>query len=266
MLRSDLSSKSVLITGAGGAIGGVMAKIFAENGASVAVCDINIEAASKVADEINAAGYESGGKAAAFRLDVTNPDSAAQVGEAVYNMFGGLHVVINNAGVNVGPDDRRPIHEFSAEKWDWITGIDLDGVFKCSQALVPFMIKSGGGSMINISSVVGQVPFRNQCAFAAAKAGVVNLSKAMALELAPENIRVNVICPGSILMEGTKALFYADKERAEAMMSHIPQHRPGKPEDVSYAALFLASDESSYMTGSVMTVDGGWTCGFARDF
>ena len=262
MMKVDMKGKTVLITGAGGAIGASMASVLAENGAAVAVCDINLENAEKEAAAIR----ETGGTAKAYYFDVTDPEDAARKAAEIEKDFGGIDVLINNAGVNVGPNDRKPIHEFSPEKWDWILSIDLDGVFKVSRVIVPYMIKRGGGSIINISSVVGQIPFRNQCAFAAAKAGVINLSKAMALELAPDNIRVNAICPGSIMFEGTKALFYADKERAEKMLSHIPQHRPGKPEDIAYAALYVSSDEASYMTGSVLTIDGGWTCGFARDF
>ncbi len=262
MMKVDLSGKSVLITGAGGAIGSVMAEVFAQNGAYVAVCDLNLDTAKATADRIKA----QGGKAEAFAFDVTNEEKLKADVAEIAQKLGGIDILINNAGVNVGPNDRRPVHEFSREKWEWILSIDLDGVFKVTQATTPYILKRGGGSIINISSVVGQVPFRNQCAFTAAKAGVINFSKAMALELAPENIRVNVICPGSIMFEGTKALFYADKEKAEAMLSHIPQHRPGKPEDVAYMALFLASDEAEYVTGSVMTVDGGWTCGYARDF
>lgn len=262
MMKSDLSGKTVLVTGAGGAIGSSMAAVLGANGAAVAVCDIVLANAEKTAAAIR----EAGGKAKAYYFDVTDPECAARVADEIENDFGGIDILINNAGVNVGPNDRKPLHEFSPEKWEWILSIDLDGVFKVTKAVVPHIIKRGGGSVINISSVVGQVPFRNQCAFTAAKAGVINLSKAMALEFAPENIRVNVICPGSIMFEGTKALFYADKAKAEAMLSHIPQHRPGSPGDIAYAALYLASDESSYMTGSVMTVDGGWTCGFARDF
>ena len=262
MMKVDLKGKTALITGAGGAIGAAMAQVFADNGAAVAVCDINLENAEKVAASI----AENGGIAAAYYFDVTDPDCVAGKAAEIEKELGGIDILINNAGVNVGPDDRKPLHEFSPEKWEWICSIDLDGGFKGSRAVTPFLIRRGGGSIINISSVVGQIPFRNQCAFTAAKAGVINLSKAMALEFAPENVRVNVICPGSIMFEGTKALFYADKDRAEKMLSHIPQHRPGKPEDIAYAALYIASEEASYMTGSVVTVDGGWTCGFARDF
>jgi NAD(P)-dependent dehydrogenase (short-subunit alcohol dehydrogenase family) len=128
------------------------------------------------------------------------------------------------------------------------------------------MVQHGGGSIINISSIVGVIPLRLQCAFTAAKAGVINLSKAMAIELAEHNIRVNVIAPGSVLSEDTRKLFYNDPAKAEALLAHIPQHRAGSPEDIAHMTVFLASDEAAYITGSLHIVDGGWTSGYARDF
>lgn len=262
MIKINYSSKAVVITGAAGGIGSSMCRIFAENGASVAVCDINPAGCSAVADSITACG----GIAVPFLLDVTDRKSLVSVSERIMEEFGSVDLLINNAGVNVGPDDRNPIGFFSDEKWDWIIGVDLDGVYNVSKAFLRHMQKGTGANIINISSVVGLVPFRRQCAFTAAKAGVVNLTKAMAIELAEDGIRVNCIAPGSILMEGTRALFYNDPIKAESMMKNIPQHRPGSPEDIAYAALFLGADCAGYVTGSVLTVDGGWTCGFARDF
>lgn len=262
-MKVDYRGKTVVITGASGAIGGAMAEAFAANGAKVAIGCRNMAKGEQLAAQIQ----KDGGTAKAFSMEVTDAQNLAKVAAEIESEFGGIHVLINNAGVNVGPEDRKPVHEFSDEKWSWIIGVDLDGTYKCSKAFTPYLIKAGGGNIINISSVVGIIPFRNQCAFTAAKAGVINFTKAMALELAPEQIRVNVIAPGSIMFEGTKALFYNDKERAEAMLSHIPQHRPGDPSDIANAALYVGSDAAaSYLTGAVLTVDGGWTCGYARDF
>ena len=262
-MKVDYSGKTVVITGASGAIGSAMAEAFAANGANVAIGCRNIKKGNEIAENIHAAG----GIAKVFPLEVTDGEHLEKVAEEIEAEFGGIHVLVNNAGVNVGPEDRKPVYEFSDEKWSWIVGVDLDGTYKCSKAFIPYIMKAGGGNIINISSVVGMIPFRNQCAFTAAKAGVINLSKAMALELAPENIRVNVIAPGSIMFEGTKALFYNDKKRAEAMLSHIPQNRPGDPSDIANAALYVGSDDAaSYLTGAVLTVDGGWTCGYARNF
>jgi len=260
-MKVDLQGKTVAITGAGGAIGRAMAIRFAENGAKVAVCDIHAPSGQETADIIQVAGNQ----AKFFSLDVTDSQCAKQVIQDIVSTFGTLDMLINNAGVNVGPSKRFPIHQFDDEQWERIVAIDLKGVYVCSKAAIPYIIQNKGGNIINISSVVGIIPFRNQCAFTAAKAGVINLTKAMALELASENIRVNAIAPGSICMDLTKSL-WADEAVKEAFLSHIPQHRQGSPDDIAYAALYLACDQASYVTGNIMTVDGGWTCGFARDF
>lgn len=262
-MQVDLKEKVVIVTGGGGAIGAAMACAFAANGAKVVVAGRTKKTLDLTVDKIK----EQGGVAAAVIADVSDPQSAASMVSETVNIFGRLDVLVNNAGINGGPNDRKPIHEYSEELWSRIIGVDLNGIFYCSKPAVLQMIRQGqGGNIINIGSIVGVTPLRLQCAFAAAKAGVFNLTKAMALELAPENIRVNGIAPGSIMFEGTKALFYADPVKAEAMMSHIPQHRPGEPEDIAGMACFLASEDASYITGSINIVDGGWTCGYARDF
>ncbi|MDD3347438.1 SDR family NAD(P)-dependent oxidoreductase [Oscillibacter sp.] len=262
-MQVDLKDKVVLVTGAGGAIGGAMAKAFARNGAKVAVAGRTLATLQATVDEITAAG----GAAAAVIADVGNKESARAMIEETVGLFGALDVLVNNAGINGGPEERKPIHQYSDELWEKIINVDLNGVYYCSKPAILQMEKQGhGGSIINIGSIVGLAPLRLQCAFTAAKAGVFNLTKAMALELAPLNIRVNGIAPGSIMFEGTKKLFYADAQKAEAMMSHIPMHRPGEPEDIAGMACFLASDDSAYMTGTVNVVDGGWICGYTRDF
>ncbi len=262
-MQVDLGGKVVIVTGGGGAIGGAMAEAFAANGAKVVVAGRTKKTLDAVVDKIKA----KGGCAAAVVTDVGNLESAAAMISETVKIFGRLDVLVNNAGINGGPDDRKPIHEYSEELWSRIINVDLNGIFYCSKPAILQMISQGqGGNIINIGSIVGVTPLRLQCAFAAAKAGVFNLTKAMALELAPENIRVNGIAPGSIMFEGTKALFYADPVKAEAMMSHIPQHRPGEPEDIAGMACFLASEDAAYITGSINIVDGGWTCGYARDF
>src|SRR5690606_26207686 len=135
--------------------------------------------------------------------------------------------------------------------------------FYCTQAFGRSMVERGrGGKIINIVSVVGMVPLRLQCSFAAAKAGLINFTRACALELAPYGINVNAIAPGSTLTRGTERMFYSNPERAESLLSHVPLGRPGTPDDMAYAALYLSSAASNYVTGAVLVVDGGWTCGF----
>jgi NAD(P)-dependent dehydrogenase (short-subunit alcohol dehydrogenase family) len=163
-------------------------------------------------------------------------------------------------------DSRKPVNEFIDKEWDRIVDVDLNGTYRCSKPFIQHMVKVGSGCILNIGSVVGLVPQRLQCAFAAAKAGMFQVTKAWALELAPHHIRVNAIAPGSIQTLGTQNALYADKVRYESLMSHIPLARPGTPEEIANAALYLVSDDASYVTGSVLTVDGGWTCGFSRDW
>jgi len=139
-----------------------------------------------------------------------------------------------------------------------------------SKEIAAVMRKQGSGRIINIASVVGLVPLRLQCAFVAAKAGVINLTKSMAMELGPAGINVNCIAPGSILTDGTKDLFYGENgkfnDSVQNLIDHIPLGRPGKPEEIAAASLFLAAPEASYVNGAILTVDGGWLAGYSRDF
>lgn len=262
-MRVDLKDKVVIVTGGGGAIGSAMAEEFAANGAKVVVAGRTKATLQAVVDAIRS----KGGEASAVVADVSSRESADAMIQETVRLYGRLDVLVNNAGINGGPEERKPIHEYSDELWERIINVDLNGVYYCSKPAILQMEKQGeGGNIINIGSVVGLTPLRLQCAFAAAKAGVFNLTKAMALELAPLGIRVNGIAPGSIMFEGTRKLFYADPEKAEAMMSHIPQRRPGEPKDIAGMACFLASEDSSYMTGTISVIDGGWICGYTRDF
>ncbi|MEK7718840.1 MAG: SDR family NAD(P)-dependent oxidoreductase [Bacteroidota bacterium] len=261
-MRVDLKNKVVIITGATSGIGRGMAFIFADNGATVVINGIDEEGGNKVVEEIRS----TGGRAIFIKANVGDANEAQALADKTIEEFGKIDILINNAGINIGLKDRGPIHEFPDDMWKKIINVDLDGVYYCSKAVLPNMIKNGYGKIINISSIVGVVPMRNQCAFAAAKAGVIHLTKAMAIELASSGVNVNVICPGSI--QGPIMIesgMYADN-RFESIMSHIPMKKPGTPQDIGYAALYLASDQANYVTGAVHIVDGGWTCGFGRDW
>ena len=176
---------------------------------------------------------------------------------------------MEQAGVNTLAG-RVTIDQFPRAEWDRVLAVDITGVFEVSKAAASVMRKQGAGRIINIASIVGLVPLRLQCAFVAAKAGVVNLTRAMALELGPLGILVNGIAPGSTLTDGTRQLFYGDdglmREAAQRMLDHVPLGRPGTVDEIAVAALFLADPENSYMNGHILTVDGGWTAGYARDF
>lgn len=262
-MNVDLTGKIALVTGSAGGIGRGIAMMFAKNGADVVINDLNEEGGFKVVEQIQSSGHRS----IFIKANVGDREEAQAMIDRVVGEFGKIDILVNNAGINIPIKDRGPIHEFPDEMWDKIINVDLDGVYYCSKAALKYMTRKGYGKIINISSIVGSVPLRNQCAFAAAKAGVIQLTKAMAIELAPFGINVNAILPGSINVQAMSESggMYADG-RFESIMSHIPFNRPGTPEDIAYGALYLASDAASYVTGSLLVIDGGWTCGFARDW
>lgn len=258
----DLKGKVALVTGGLGAIGSACVLDYVRCGAKVVVVDTYIPTDEGMQEEVE----KLSGQVRILQGDVTSRDDMGRIAETVEKDFGRIDILVNNAGINVPKEKRRLVYEFFDDEWDKIISVDLNGVYNCSKPLIKMMVDKRYGKIINISSIVGIVPLRNQNAFAAAKAGVINLTKAWALELAQFGINVNAVAPGSILAEGTKQLFYDDQRLSEAMNAHIPIGRPGDPGDVSNAVMFLSSDESSYITGTVLPVDGGWTCGFARDF
>ena len=162
------------------------------------------------------------------------------------------------------------IDQFPADEWNGILDVDLNGVYLVSRAASRVMRDRGAGKIINIASVHGLVPARLQCAYVAAKSGVVNLTKAMAIELGADGVLVNAITPGSVLTDMTRKLFYSDdgmsQDSAQRLLDHIPLCRPAEVHEIAHASLFLATPESSYINGHVLTVDGGWTAGYSRDF
>lgn len=260
-MKVDINDKVALVTGAARHIGKAIGDAYAANGAKVIYTDVNF-------GEAGVAAFETSNSKAVI-MDVTDANQVEDVIDEVVQEFGRLDIVVNNAAT-YSLKHRVTIDEFPKEEWDKIINVDLTGVYLVSKAATRAMLKHDAGRIINISSVFGVVPARLQCAYVAAKAGVVNLTKAMALELAPRGILVNCIAPGSILTEATKEIFYGKSgelsEKAKQMLAHIPLGHPGKPEDIANAALFLAAPESNYINGHCLTVDGGWTAGYTREF
>jgi 3-oxoacyl-[acyl-carrier protein] reductase len=264
-MKVNLDGQVALITGGARGIGRAIVQAFAENGASVVIVDLDGAAGERAAAEVE----RGGGRSLALAGDVADVGRMEAVAAEVGERLGRIDILVNNAGINTA-SDRVPIHEYSLEDWHRILQVDLTGVFVTSRAVVPAMLRNGGGRIVNISSIAGLVPLRLQSAFVAAKAGVVNLTRSMALELGPRGILVNCVAPGSTLTRGTEALFYgpdgAYSEKAASLLSHIPLGRPGKPEEIANAVLFLAAPEASYINGAVLVVDGGWTAGYTRDW
>ena len=261
-MKIDFQQRVALITGAGAGIGRSIALSMAEHAAVVAVNDINPQG-EETCREITSRG----GKAKFFPADVGDADSVNEMVSEVENDLGDIEILVNNAGVNIGKN-RLPVYEFADSEWHRIIRIDLDGVFYCSRVVSAGMVKRRRGVIVNIGSVLGLIPIRLQCAFSAAKAGMLNFTRSHALEVGPFGVRVNGIAPGSILTEGTTALFYNQEARrmSESLISHVPLGRPGATQDIANAVLYLASDYASYVTGHVLVVDGGWTAGFAREW
>jgi 3-oxoacyl-[acyl-carrier protein] reductase len=258
-MKADLSDKVSLVTGAARGIGQAIADRLAANGSRVIYAD---------RDDTTAAAQRFPG-AVAMTMDVTNREQIESGIAKIVNDFGRLDILVNNAGINTAKH-RVTIDEFPRDEWDHILAVDLTGLYEVSQVAARVMIKQKAGRIINISSVLGIVPARLQCAFIAAKGGVVNMTKAMALELGPHGILVNGVAPGSTLTEGTKALFYGPDGQFSAsvqqMLAHIPLGRPGTTDEIAVAVLFLADPENTYTNGHILAVDGGWTAGYLREF
>ena len=248
----QLKDKTAIITGAGRGMGRTHALALAKEGANVVVSDISLEGCQKVVDEIKSAGNE----AIAVKCDVTKKQEIEDMVKHTLDKFKKIDILINNAGIL----QFKPFLELTEEDWDKMLAVNLRGYFLCSQACAKEMVKQKSGAIVNISSIaMGQVGvgFSQITHYCAAKGGITAMTEAMALELSPFNIRVNAIAPGAIdtpMVAATKQ----DPKVLEGTLARIPMHRMGNPEEVSNAVVFLASDKSSYMTGSVVVVDGGY--------
>ena len=247
-----LKGKVALITGAGMGMGREASVLFASEGARIVVCDINDRAAKETVALVEGAG----GKAVAAVGDVALETDVKRMVDAGVSAFGALHVLYNNAGV-LWKDKDRSVLETDGAQWDRVMGINLKSVFWVTKYGIPHLRAAGGGSIILIGSVSALAGFtRAQDAYTAAKGALISLNKSLAIQFAKDNIRSNVIHPG-IIETPLQAPYLTDELRAE-FRTGIPLGRIGQPRDIANAALFLASDESGFMTGAEMIVDGGF--------
>jgi NAD(P)-dependent dehydrogenase (short-subunit alcohol dehydrogenase family) len=246
----DLENKVALVTGAGSGIGKAIALLFAAEGARVVVSDINEKGGNETVSEIKSAG----GEAIFIKADSSKPaDNEALVDQTVQR-YGGLHIAVNNAGVG-GPS--APVGEYPLDGWDKVIAINLSGIFYGMRYQIPAMLTSGGGSIINVASILGSVGFANSCAYVAAKHGVVGLTKNAAIEYAQRNIRVNSIGPGFIRTPLVESAL--NEEALKFLETKHPIGRLGESEEVAELVLWLGSSRSSFVTGSYYTIDGGYT-------
>jgi NAD(P)-dependent dehydrogenase (short-subunit alcohol dehydrogenase family) len=251
-----LKDKVALITGAGSGIGKESARLFAAEGASVLVADVLETPGLGVVEEIRSAG----GSAAFFQADVSRSDRCeAMVGEAE-RLFGALHILFNNAGIMMGDDGNA--EQTDDEVWDKTMNVNLKGVFYGCKYGIPALRRAGGGSVINTASFVARMGAATpQIAYTASKGGVLAMTRELAVIHAIENIRVNALCPGPLRTE--LLMNYLDtEEKKQRRLVHVPMGRFGEAHEMAKAALFLASDDSSYLTGSDFLVDGGITAAY----
>lgn len=247
-----LQGKCALITGGASGIGRATVQLFAEEGAAVAIADIKDAAGKALAREIQA----SGGKVIFVHCDVTEAEDCQRAVQLTVDQLGGLDILFNNAGVI----HRKNILEMSESEWDRVMEVNLKSIYLMSKFTLPVMVKAGGGAIINNGSGWGLRGGRNAVSYCASKGAVVNLTRAMAIDHGPDNIRVNCICPGDTdtpMLHGEAVQLGLNKESFLAEAAERPMGRYGQPREVAQAVLFLASDAASYVTGTILVVDGG---------
>ena len=257
------SDKTVMVTGGGSGIGAAMARAFRDEGAEVLVVDIDAGAAAKTVREL----VGDGGGASALHADVSDPVSVRRLLEAVSERNGFVDVICNNAGIF---DEYKPAAETDFDLWERVLAVNLRGPFLVSSAFVPGMIKAGGGAIINMCSIAAMGAGAGGAAYTASKHGLLGLTRQLAYDYGSDGIRVNAICPGVVATpmsepgltastEGVPEAVIVGDEHIERMVAMTPAGRWAKPSEMASVAMFLASDESSFLHGAAVMADGGWT-------
>jgi cyclopentanol dehydrogenase len=253
-----LKNKTAIITGSGTGIGRASAILFAKEGASVVICGRRKqklkEVESAIIKDLKLKAKDPK-RVLSVSCDISKQDDVSKLINKTIKQFNKIDILVNNAGVFGGPS---VVHKHTLANWEKVININLKGMFILAKKVIPKMISNGGGSIINIASILGMVAIPEAPAYNASKGGVIMLTKSIAVEYGRHNIRANSICPGVVRTPMTQGLL-ADKKTSSALLNLYPMGKFGKPEDIAYGCLYLASDESSWVTGTTLTIDGGYT-------
>ncbi|MDO5662312.1 MAG: SDR family oxidoreductase [Brachybacterium sp.] len=250
----DLTGTTALVTGGAKGLGLAMARGLADHGSAVVLVDIDDEAGEAAAERL---AEETGARTAYRHCDVTDPTEVAALVESVVEEFGGIHTLLNNAGMVI----HQPLEEVTQDNWRKVMTLNLDAAFYVLQAVGRHMLERGSGSIINtgsMSGIIANVP-QAQASYNASKSAVHNLTRSAALEWADRGVRVNAIAPGYMRTELTRGFFDEGGPQIDQWMMMTPMGRPGEPEELAGAAVYLASRASSFVTGSILSIDGGYT-------
>jgi NAD(P)-dependent dehydrogenase (short-subunit alcohol dehydrogenase family) len=247
-----LDGKVCVITGAGGGMGADAAELFTEEGASVCVADVDADAATKVAEGVGGLGVH---------VDVADERSVQAMYQAAADHFGGIDVLYNNAGIS--PADDGSILETELEAWERVQAVNTRGIFLCCKYGIPYLLERGGGSVINVASFVAILgAATSQISYTASKGAVLSMSRELGVQFARQGVRVNALCPGPVETPLLLRIWSETPGAAERRLVHVPMGRMAKPREIVNAALFLASDESSYVNAATFLVDGGITAAY----
>ncbi len=250
--KMRLKDKVAIITGGASGIGKATAILFAEHGAKIVVADIDENGANQTVTDI----YNAGNEAISVQTDVTISANTERMVTETVSTYGNLDILISSAGIAM----RLPVADLPEEDWHRCLDVNLTGVYLCAKAAIPAMRKNGGGSIVNLSSIYGLVGADVRAAYVAAKGGVTNLTRGMALDYAEEDIRINCICLGFVETPLVAGVVQTPQEYRNLADRH-PMRRLAQPEEIAYGALYLASDESAFVTGIALPIDGGYTAG-----
>lgn len=248
-----LDGKVCVITGSASGIGREAALVFSDEGASICIADVNSDAGEETARECREAFF--------VKVDVTDPESIKEMYASTAERFGGIDVLYNNAGIM--PEDDASVLDTDVEAWQRVQDVNTKGVFLCCKYGIPYLLERGGGSVINVASFVALVgAATSQISYTASKGAVLSMSRELAVQFARRGVRVNALCPGPVETPLLTRLFDESPDAYERRRVHLPMGRLAQAKEIAYGALFLASDESSYLTGSTFLVDGGLTAAY----